>query len=63
LRSDDKVVEKAKRALAVALSLLEERGVAPAQVQAMDEDTQRREIETQPAPPPMALQVTGERPE
>lgn len=31
LRSDDKVVEKAKRALAVALSLLEERGMAPAQ--------------------------------
>ncbi len=30
LRSDDKVVEKAKRALAVALSLLEERGMAPA---------------------------------
>ena len=36
LRSDDKVIEKAKRALAVALSLLEERGMAPAQAQLGD---------------------------
>ncbi len=31
LRSDDKVIDKAKRALAVALTLLEERGVSPQQ--------------------------------
>jgi len=43
LRSDDKVIEKAKRALAVALSLLEERGMVPSQTQGV-QDTQSHEV-------------------